>query len=258
MSPPDTLRQQLDDFVAAASNTALAAHCFGTSAGGRAAYANNTLFNRADALAEAFPTVRQLVGDDFFGGMARAFARETPSASGDLNRYGENFPDFMARFEPARELAYLPDCARLDWLTHRAYYAEDRPPFDFARLTALAGDPARLYFQAHPAAALIESSWPVVRIWLAHHQADVAFPALEAGGDAGLVVRGADNRVIVRPLAAGPLVFTRALLVGETLDASLQQALQADPAFDPGPLLQSLMADRVLIRCDLRSLDEPT
>src|SRR4249920_487482 len=37
------------------------------------------------ALANAYPVVRALVGEEFFGGLARAYGRAHPSNSGDLN-----------------------------------------------------------------------------------------------------------------------------------------------------------------------------
>ncbi|HSC11045.1 MAG TPA: DNA-binding domain-containing protein, partial [Rhodanobacteraceae bacterium] len=46
------------------------------------------------ALANAYPVVRALVGDEFFGGLARAYGRAHPSVSGDLNRFGARFAEF--------------------------------------------------------------------------------------------------------------------------------------------------------------------
>lgn len=250
MTSLTTLAEQLGQFVNATRDPVAAQHSFGGTAARIAVYANNTLFNRADALTEAFPTVLQLVGEEFFGGMARAYARQQASQSGDLNRYGAAFADFIAGFAPAAELPYLPDSARLDWLLHCAYYADDAPPFDFARLAALAADgETDLCFVAHPAASVVESPWPVLRIWQAHQVADGEFPALENGGDAGLVLRGADNRPWAKRLDVGELAFVRHLLSGATLDASLQAGLEKDEKFQPGPSLNALISDQAIINC---------
>lgn len=247
---PSQLTEELTHFVRATQDPALALQCFGSYAARIGVYANNTLFNRADALAEAFPTVLQLVGEDFFGGMARAYARLHPSQSGDLNCYGEAFADFISGFPPAAELPYLADCARLDWLLHRAYYADDAPPFDFARLAELAAaGETDLCFVAHPAASVVESPWPVVRIWLAHEARGGEFPALDQGGDAALLLRRADNKPSAKLLEPGEFAFVQSLLAGATLDASLQAGLEKDEKFLPGPSLNALISDQAIINC---------
>ena len=55
-----------------------------------------------------------------------------PSRSGDLNDYGEDFADFLADYPHARELSYLPDVARLEWLVQIVYYAADAPTPDLS------------------------------------------------------------------------------------------------------------------------------
>lgn len=240
------LSEQLAGFVAAQQDPALAQSLFGASARGLSAYANNTLFNRADALAEAYPVVRQLVGDDFFGGLARAFARVTPSVSGDMNRYGAGFADFIAGFDAARDLPYLADAARLDWLTHRAYYAADAGPFDFAALAAVAPErQAELRFTPHPAAALLVSPWPVATLWRAHHGGE--FPRSDQGGETALVWREAVGRPEVRALAAGEAAFVAALHGGETLGLAMEAAFAQDETFALGVSLNRLIADQVFI-----------
>ncbi|MFC4160869.1 HvfC/BufC family peptide modification chaperone [Chitinimonas lacunae] len=238
------LSELQDGFIAAQGDPELARQLFGASARGLSAYANNTLFNRADALAEAFPIVRRLVGDDFFGAMARAFARGTPSTSGDLNRYGATFPDFIAGFAPAADLPYLADAARLDWLVHLAYYAADAGPFDFAALAAV--DPAQqaeLVFIPHPASALLTSPWPIASLWLAHQGGE--FPAQDQGGETALVWR--DHHPSVRPLAPAEAAFVTALYDGEPLGLAIEAAFAQDETFELGVSLNRLIADQVFI-----------
>ena len=54
-------------------------------------------------------------------------ALRTTSASGGLNELGGHLADFLPAFAPARELPYLADVARLEWLVHKAHYAADHP-----------------------------------------------------------------------------------------------------------------------------------
>ena len=89
-------------------------------------YRNNSLITLAEALKATFPVVCRLVDERFFDYAARAFIRAHPPRQPRLADYGEEFADFLAGFEPARSLPYLPDVARLEWAINLAYHAADR------------------------------------------------------------------------------------------------------------------------------------
>lgn len=250
----------LDDlqrrFARAMHDPEEAARLFGQHARGASAYANNALFNRADALAEAYPIVHQLVGEDFFGGMARAHARLTPSRSGDLNRYGAGFADFIAQFPPAQELPYLADCARLDWLCHEAYYAEDEAGFSFEALAAVPPEQqAGLRLQLGRAVGLMRSRWPVASLWRAHqpleHDAANAFPSPDQGGELALAWRDGRNRVQVRRLLPAEFAFLDACKRHLPLAEALERALDEDLEFDFGVSLQRWVNDQVIVDFNL-------
>ncbi len=89
-----------------------------------------------DALRTKFPATERIVGEEFFRAMARVFVIAHPPRSKILHTYGDDFGDFIAAFEPAAELAYLADVARLEAARTRAYHAADATPLtpaDFAR-----------------------------------------------------------------------------------------------------------------------------
>ena len=118
------------------------------------------------ALGNIYPVSRRLLGQQFFDAMARVYARETPSRSPDLARYGEDFFRFIANFEPAAELPYLPDVAKLEWHWHRAFHAADEADIDFATLSEVAEtDMSRIVFRLPVSASLLASDYPVHRIW---------------------------------------------------------------------------------------------
>ena len=80
-----------------------------------AVYRNNVIVSLVAALADTFPVLRQLVGDEFFDAMAGfTCARIRPSpVPGAL--HGEGLADWLAAFEPARAFVFTwSDMARLE------------------------------------------------------------------------------------------------------------------------------------------------
>ena len=102
-----------------------------------AVYRNNVVAGLVKALKSRFPVVEKIVGQEFFAAMARVFVAERPPRSPVLASYGDEFATFIAAFEPARELAYLADVARLEAARTRAYHAADATPVDAGRFAAL-------------------------------------------------------------------------------------------------------------------------
>ena len=118
------------------------------------------------ALANAYPVVKALVGDEFFSALTRAYAQAHPSTSGDLNVFGSQLAEFLANFEHARELPYLADVADLEWSVHRAHYAADAVALTRERVADL--PPEALLaarYDLHPACIACDSRFPVASIW---------------------------------------------------------------------------------------------
>ena len=198
-----------------------------------AVYRRNVLANLRDALGAAYPVVRRLVGDAFFAEAADRYARACPSASGDLHRFGESFAEFLAAYEPARPLDYLPDVARLEWAVAQAFHAADARAFDFAALGAIAeADRGKVRLALQPAACLIASPHPIAAIWEANQAGRDGTPERTQGADRVLVYREAFT-VRVRPLAEGEWRLLAALARGATLgelaaDPNLASSLAAE------------------------------
>jgi hypothetical protein len=195
---------------------------------GLAAYRANAGAAAERALAAAYPTVQQLLGEESFAALARACWRRHPPTAGDLGLWGDALPAFMADAESLASEPYLPDVARLEWAVHRAERAADAtPPQGLERLGS--DDPASLVLRLAPGTALVDSKHPVVTVWQAHRStADDRFApvraAFEAGtGECALVAREG-WRAAVRALAPDEARYTQALLVGGSLATALTAA----------------------------------
>ncbi len=120
-----------------------------------------------DALQANYPTIERLVGEEWFRAAAACHARKALPSQTALIVYGETFADFLATFEPARELPYLADVARVDRAWTEAHVAADAPTLAPAELAAL--PPAQMSTRAlrlHPATRWCWSDeWPIHTLW---------------------------------------------------------------------------------------------
>jgi hypothetical protein len=190
-----------------------------------------------------------LVGDPFFDGLAFEYAVRVPSRSGDLNEYGADFATFLDGFAPIEQVPYLPDVACLEWRVHRAHYAADAPPLDIAWLATVPADRFdALTVALHPACALVESRWPLARLWDVHQPGfDGAFDVdFERGPDRVLVCRPA-FRVQVALLDAGSFAFLAAAQADVSLGTAFSRAREADPNFTLDARLRQWVGDRVIV-----------
>ena len=182
-----------------------------------AVYRRNVLANLHDALAAAYPVVRRLVGEAFFREAAERFTQAYPSRSGDLHRFGAALAPFLDDYPPARELAYLPDVARLEWEIARAFHAADARRLSVRALDALSEDErARIRFHLQPAARLVASPHPILAIWEANQPGRDGTPERSAGADRVLVHR---EGFTVRARGLSPLDwrFLESIARGELL-----------------------------------------
>jgi hypothetical protein len=197
-------------------------------------YRNNTFANLTDALAAIYPVVRRLVGEGFFEFAADRYIRMHPPRAGNLHEFGESFAMFFGSFEPASSLAYLPDVARLEWAWHEVFHAADHGAPDLARLAAVSESRyGELRFRLHPAARLISSPYPILRIWNVnqdgyHGDEQVG---LDEGGVRLLVIRPALT-VEIEALTPGDNALLRAFAGGASLAVAGEAALAADGNFD--------------------------
>lgn len=218
-------------------------------------YRNNTFANFTEALRAVYPAIERLVGDEFFAHAARRFVRDKPSTSGDLHRFGANFAEFLAALPACRDLAYLPDTARLEWLMHEAFHAADHPPLNLGRLAAV--PPERydaLRFCLHPACRLLTSPYPVHRIWQVNQSdtAETATVDLAEGGVHLLIARPATT-VEIELVTPAEFAALAALSRGDPLGDSFEYARRQDSGFDAGQFLRRRVSAHTLVDFQLGS-----
>jgi hypothetical protein len=209
---------------------------------GFAVYRNTVMKGCIDALQANFPAVTRLVGEEWFRAAAAIYVRGHPPRHPALLDYGHDFPAFLAAFEPARELPYLPGVARLDRFWSEAHGARDETPLAASAVAAL--DATRLARAVLRPQASARWAWfeqPIYTLWRQNRPAageDVSFSGeVEWHAEGALVLRPEDE---VRSLGLDQAgcVFLDACAAGEPL----AQAAMASLAIDPGTDLTALLA----------------
>ena len=211
-------------------------------------YRHHVLTTLTSALEATFPVICRLVDRRFFAYAADSYLRAHPPTGPCLFEYGDSFPDFLAAFPPCRDLAYLPDVARLEWAMNAALHAPDVDAMDPACLAHIAAeDTPRLTFAVDPSVSYLESPWPVEQIWRANQDEDSApsDPIDLASGGVRLEVRRAGDVVSMSPLAAADYALRTALARGGTLEDATAAALGVDPHFDLTAALHALLGERI-------------
>lgn len=200
-----------------------------------AVHRNNVVVSLIDALADTFPVTQELVGEAFFRAMAGVFVRAAPPRTRVLALYGEDFPAFVASFEPAAALPYLADVARLERARVHAYHAAEADAVSdeaVALALAHAGQADRLRLVLHPSARVLCSAHAVVSLWAAHQgHGDLAAVDIACAEQALVLRQGLE--VLVLRLPPGAAAFLLALQQRRALGDAAAAATTADAGFDP-------------------------
>lgn len=205
-------------------------------------YRNNVHASLIGVVRARFPVVEQLVGEEFFRAMARIFVEVHPPRSPALFEYGGDFIAFLEGFEPAWELPWLPDVARLEWLRSLAYHAPDAAPLASADLAAIAPeDLPSLRLELHPSARLFASDYPAVSIWEANAQEGEVAPLGNGLGAEDALILRPHLEVLALRLGPGGRGFAGALHAGTPLTDAADIAARADEAFSLPEALGALI-----------------
>jgi len=207
-----------------------------------AVYRNTVMKGCIDALQANYPAVVRLVGEEWFRAAAAIYVREALPADPTLLRYGAAFADFLARFEPAADLPYLPGAARLDRLWTEAHAAADEEALDPAAVARLAPEAlAGTVLHPHLAARW---AWfadaPIYTIWTRNRVDRVPDSDIDWRPEGALLVRPRDTVEWIALDAAG-CAFLDACAAGGTLAEAARAALEVQGDANLARLMSNLL-----------------
>ena len=196
--------------------------------GALAVYRNTATKGWIDALEANYPTVVDMVGRDWFRAVAREYVEDEPAMSPVMAAYGEGCPAWLARFEPARPMAYLAPAARLDRAWTEAHLAQDAPAMNAHQAAslglALTGTTARLL----PSARLFWFDWSAPSLWLAHRDPHAGAELSWRPTPEGLLIHRPEDHVLMHRLSRAQWAFLDAGRRSASFAASAMAA-QAAP-----------------------------
>ena len=169
------------------------------------------------------------------------FIERHPPRSPVLAEYGAAFASFLEGFDPAANLPYLPDIARLEWARHLAFHSADASAADIGRLAELPPEAlCSVRLGLHPAMAVVASPWPIVSVWTTNtHDETPQAPAADWTGETVLVTRPHLD-VLIQRLPPGAELLVAALAQGIALGAATEAASRAHEGFDLAGTLSTL------------------
>ena len=130
-------------------------------------YRNNVFGNFNSVLASIFEVVQKLVGEKYFAQLCDEYNQKHFSKSGNLDNYGDAFPQFLNKLKAKHKLAFLPDVATLELLYHKAYYCQDSKIFDVEKFKKITPQNfPNLKLELHPSCFLMASEFPIFSIWM--------------------------------------------------------------------------------------------
>jgi hypothetical protein len=187
-------------------------------------YRNNVYSSLVNTLADGFPVVARLVGDDFFKAMASHYTRQNLPLSPVMVFYGDGFGDFIDTFEPATSLPYLGDVARLEYARRLSLHAADNPSLDYDKVADFSTELLLEHtLVLHPAVLVVTSAYPIHAIWA--HNALIQSRPIPTHSECVLVSRP-EMSVKLTVLPPGGPEFFAAISNGHTLREAVEEILE--------------------------------
>ncbi len=196
-------------------------------------YRDNIVSGLAATMAQTFPTVRALCGEEFTRGLLRHYIRQNLPQSGWLEEYGADIPEFIATFPPAKQLPYLADSAKLDWCLSACEHAQDDYALSPKNLQGLerVGD---VTLHLRTSAYLLYSPFPILKIRdfsLNPDHEEMSPPDLKGGETYVMIYRPYLKGEYIE-LSKDEYAFLKHIHGGESVASALEQTIEVFQDFD--------------------------
>lgn len=191
-------------------------------------YADAYRMRIVEALSNAYPILKALVGDDLFNKTALSYIEQYPSTYRNMRWVGDQMAAHLQLTLPQYPIA--AEMAQFEWALSLAFDAEDVPVLSLQDLAAIPpenwGD---LRFKFHPAVQLLSPKYNVLLVWQALNTEEA--PPKIAQIDEPYVVWRKDLSSHYRSLEIAEYTAIQQMMVGASF-ADLCESLQENVAED--------------------------
>ncbi|WP_020176498.1 DNA-binding domain-containing protein [Methyloferula stellata] len=155
----------------------------------------------AEFLANDYPVLHNVLGDEGFDALAEAYIKATPSSHRNARWYARDLPDFMRMREPWQEIKAAIDLAAFERALADAFDAADADALEASVLGSIAAeDQPRLCFTFQPGLALLSLTQGTVGAYEAAAEGLDAAPPSGPQEERVLVWRGSSQQSFYRCL----------------------------------------------------------
>lgn len=217
-------------------------------------YQKNVHLSLVEVLHATYPMVRSLVGERFFDRVAKDYAKQTPSRSGNIDVYGEHFSAFLQQQEALSSLPYVADIAQYEWLSTRTHHAADIQ-IDEPQILSMFDKSEELL--AHctvvliPSLHLLASDYPLDTIITVIEKDIQHWPPIPTlSHPCYLLLSRPEYRVERDILTPAEYHFIHTLIQHHTLEDAYNAAIVFDEHFDAATGLSLLLKRKAIVKLE--------
>lgn len=154
-------------------------------------YADAYRLRLVDALADNYPKLQALLGDEAFAELGARYLDAHPSQHFSIRYFGHRLAEFVATCAPYRQQLVIADLANFEWVLRDVFDAADAAPLRVENLAEIAPEQwPELCFQLHPTVRCLNLTWNAPAMWKAlDQQREPPTPQLNTSITAWLIWR---------------------------------------------------------------------
>ena len=154
-------------------------------------YADAYRLRLLDALADNYPMLHALLGDDAFAELGARYLEAQPSRHFSIRYFGHRLAEFVAGQSPYAQQPVLADLANFEWVLRDVFDAADATALMPKDVAAIAPELwPELRFKLHPTVRRLDLTWNAPVIWKAlDEQLDPPAPQINKHITAWLIWR---------------------------------------------------------------------
>ena len=154
-------------------------------------YADAYRLRLIDALADNYPNLHALIGDDAFTELGARYLETQPSRHFSIRHFGHRLAEFVAEQLPYAQQPVLADLAHFEWMLRDVFDAADASALCHKDLAAIAPEFwPDVRFKLHPTVRRLDLTWNAPAIWKAlDEQVDPPVPQINESIIAWLIWR---------------------------------------------------------------------